>query len=149
MRKIVFSLLFLLVSLHLLADNPPRPTAIRVNGCEVSKVVTAIDMDEHHLILTWNDHTCLTGQIANLMVDLAHQNINAARLMSVSGIQRDQMTVEGLSPNTPLTVYNILGQRLLSQDNATSAIAVLDLRPLPTGIYLLQCGNAILKFVKR
>lgn len=148
MRKHFLIVFCCLCSLLCLPAANPRPTVIRVNGNEVSKVVTEISMDDDDLTLKWNDNTKVTGRLARLMVDLTKADINEALLMNVSGIQRDQMSIEGLTKGTPLYIYNLQGQLLLQQPVDKDLLSI-DIHSLNTGIYLLKNNNTILKFVKK
>ncbi len=148
MRKHFLIVFCCLCSLLCLPAANTRPVVIRVNGNEVSKVVTEISMDDDDLTLKWNDNTKLTGRLARLMVDLTKADINEALLMNVSGIQRDQMSIEGLTKGTPLYIYNLQGQLLLQQPVDKDLLSI-DIHSLNTGIYLLKNNNTILKFVKK
>lgn len=148
MRKHFLIVFCCLCSLLCLPAANPRPAVIRVNGNEVSKVVTEISMDDDDLTLKWNDNTKLTGRLASLMVDLTKADINEALLMNVSGIQHDQMSIEGLTKGTPLYIYNLQGQLLLQQPVDKDLLSI-DIHSLNTGIYLLKNNNTILKFVKK
>lgn len=148
MRKHFLIVFCCFCSLLCLPAANTRPTVIRVNGNEVSKVVTEISMDDDDLTLKWNDNTKLTGRLARLMVDLTKADINEALLMNVSGIQRDQMSIEGLTKGTPLYIYNLQGQLLLQQPVDKDLLSI-DIHSLNTGIYLLKNNNTILKFVKK
>lgn len=147
MRKIVLIVFGCLTTISLLAANP-RAAVIRVNGNEVSKVVTEVSMDDEHLTLKWNDNTLLTGRIARLMVDLTKSDINNAQLMNISGIQNDQMSIEGLTMGSPLYIYDLQGQLLMSQTVDQDLLSI-DIHNLNTGIYLLKNNNTVMKFVKR
>lgn len=148
MRKHFLIVFCCLCSLLCLPAANTRPVVIRVNGNEVSKVVTEISMDDDDLTLKWNDNTKLTGRLARLMVDLTKADINEALLMNVSGILRDQMSIEGLTKGTPLYIYNLQGQLLLQQPVDKDLLSI-DIHSLNTGIYLLKNNNTILKFVKK
>ncbi len=60
---------------------------------------------------------------------------------------RGQVTVKTIGlEGKPITVYSTIGKQVLAQA-MPSAEAVLDLRSLPTGIYLVRCGSHVARLV--
>lgn len=57
-------------------------------------------------------------------------------------------TLRGATPGADIRIYDLQGRLVLCQ-RATEGITLLDLSPLPAGIYCLHCGNSVARVVKQ
>lgn len=143
-RLYATAVLFVLATISLFARQP----LVRVNGFEVSKYVTSIDMEDNLLSLHWNDNTVLHGRLAEVMFELASKDcVDKAQLLSVSGVQSDRMKLEGLKPGSRIFVYDIMRNCVLNQ-SVDGNSTILDMSELNTGVYFLKNDNIVIKFVK-
>lgn len=84
-RRMAVAVVCLLMAVSSLEAKRPF---VRVNGFEVSKHVTAIEMEGNMMSLRWNDNTIMRGRLADVMINLAcHDCVDKARIFSVSGVQ--------------------------------------------------------------
>jgi hypothetical protein len=61
----------------------------------------------------------------------------------------NEMAFDGLPDGTTLDLYSSDGRKLRSERATQDQRTVVSLADLPTGTYILKCGNATYKFVKR
>ncbi len=144
-KKVALTVVFLLMTVVSLEAKRP---IIRVNGFEVSKYVTSIEMEGSLMSLRWSDNTVMHGRLANVMIELAcHDCVDKARILSVSGVQSATMRVEGLALGSNYSLYDLMGNCLVTRTVDQPVLSV-DVSHLTTGIYLLKCQNLVIKFVK-
>lgn len=145
MHRLCTTVVFLLLAAVTLFGRQPL---VRVNGFEVSKYVTSVDMEDNVLSLHWNDNTVLHGRMAEVMVDLASRNcLDKAQLLSVSGLQLGSMRIDGLKPGVRIQIYDIMGNCVLNHPVDGGSVT-LDLSKLNAGVYFAKCDNIVLKFAK-
>ena len=144
-RRIAVSVVCLLMAVGSLEAKRPF---VRVNGFEVSKHVTSIEMEGNMMLLRWDDNTVMRGRLADVMINLAcHDCVDKARILSVSGMQTSKMRVEGLTLGSTYSLYDLMGN-CLGTRTVDSPILSVDISHLTTGIYLLKCQSLVMKFVK-
>lgn len=145
MRRIAVAVVCLLMAVGSLEAKRPF---VKVNGFEVGKHVTSIEMEGNTMSLRWNDNTVMRGRLADVMISLAcHECVDKARILSVSGVQTTEMRVEGLTLGSTYSLYDLMGN-CLGTRTVDSPILSVDVSRLSTGIYLLKSQSLVMKFVK-
>ena len=61
----------------------------------------------------------------------------------------DQMAFDGLTPGTQMQLYAPDGKLLRTQKAETGKTAVVSLKGLPSGLYVVKIGDASYKFMKK
>ena len=128
-RRIAVAVVCLLMAVGSLEAKRPF---VRVNGFEVSKHVTSIEMEGNMMSLRWNDNTVMRGRLADVMINLACRDcVDKARILSVSGVQISKMRVEGLALGSTYSCRHrpsyhgyLLAQVPKSRDEVCQGIAV-------------------------
>ena len=122
---------------------------ILFNGTKPWRTVVMVSFDKDDIVLHWSDNTTMNDNMARLMLDLAStEGIDAARIQCVNGIYNDVVRLNGLIPNSTLSIYDICGIKQFETYVADSAMK-LDLSQLNTGVYLLKNKNMVVRFVKK
>ncbi|MCH3980394.1 MAG: T9SS type A sorting domain-containing protein [Prevotella sp.] len=147
MKHLCLTVLSLWLSIQAFAGI--ENTSISFNGNKADRYVTEVSYDENQVVLHWNDNTTMCDDVSNAMINLAcNQDLDKARLTSISGLYKDNITLEGIAPGSTVFVYDIQGRQLLHLD-VTQTKVDLDIKSLNTGIYLLKSQNDIIKFTKQ
>jgi hypothetical protein len=144
--RIVAIFIFLFMACLPIGAKTPN---IRVNGVEVYNKVTEITFDDNGILMRWNDNSTSSDACCLAILKLINSDhINDAQIFAVSGVQNNDMLLQGLVAGSTLYIYNLQGVLLMRQ-NVTGEDTQVNLSNLNTGIYLLKNGNTFLKFVKR
>jgi hypothetical protein len=143
-RLLILSILCLSLSTVQAKNN-----GFRVNGYSIYKEVTEIIFEDSRVLLKWNDSSISSDFCARTMYELLNADrINDAHIYAASGLQGDNITVDGLEIGTKVFIYDMNGRQLIVQPVSQKQTSV-NLSNLNTGIYLLKNQNTIMKFVKR
>lgn len=124
---------------------------LTVNGNVVEKVPTHITFEGDNVTVHYGDNTTSTHDMGDVsftfdtatgLTDLNTFTFNGAILGGA-------LEVSGLKGGTSVNVYSIAGHLAAAGAADTDGNASLDVSNLEAGVYVLQAGNNIVKFVKR
>ncbi len=124
---------------------------LTVNGTVVEKTPTHITFDGDNVIVHYGDNSTSSHD----MSDIAFMFDNSTDLSELQAftfngaIAGGMLEVGGVNAGTTVNVYSVAGQLAASGVADTDGNASLDVSNLEAGVYVLQAGNNIVKFVKR
>ena len=149
MKKKIIALLCLLMAGG--AATVSAAAILTVNGTVVEKVPTHITFDGDNVVVHYGDNTSSTHDMGDVsfmfdsltgLTDLKTFTFNGA-------INGGMLEVGGVNAGTTINVYSITGQLTATAVSDAEGNATLDVNDLAAGVYVLQAGNNIVKFVKR
>jgi len=121
---------------------------VRVNGVYPTKQVSSIRFGDNGVTLIWNDNTQWNNRLSYIICNiLASQDISKALIFSCNGIYHDKIVLSGLPLGSNIQIYDIQ-ERVVYHGTIESNQSNIDISNLNIGIYLIQSGNIIFKFVK-
>ena len=146
--RILLALLFM-VLFDVSAFAGTKDDVILFNGNKPYRTVVMVSFDKDDVVLHWSDNTTMSDNFARLMLELASTDgIDRARMQSVNGIYSDVVWLNGLIPDSQLSIYDFSGMKQYETYVSDRSMR-LDLRGLNTGVYLLKNKNMVVRFAKQ
>lgn len=147
MRNFLLMVFFCYFSVDMSAGTDNRE--ISINGSRADRIVTEISYEADNVTLLWSDNTTMCDKMAKVMTDIASgDDIDKAKIVSISGLYKDNLLIDGINPGSSLDIFDIQGKMLI-HDKAMTTSCRLDISNLNTGIYLLRADHEVIKFIKQ
>ena len=148
MKRLVFLLIWLLSAGSLMADDELRWYAITDTGAsiEMSKLGMLVAADDNiTFALVAADGTVLEDGVAS-----GSAGVEAIRpddgLRLINGVVSSQLVLTGAKGT--ISIFSANGTQVLSV-KASEGETCINVQTLPTGVYIVRCGKAAFKFMKK
>jgi hypothetical protein len=132
----------LLSALPALADGGQMLT---INGEKVEKAVVKMTFKGDYVVLHFADESSQTADMNAVALKL---DVSGTGIFSLKSVLGDKMHIDGLSPETEISVYDASGRMVLAA-KADKACATLSVKSLKSGVYVMKAGKQVVKFIKR
>ena len=155
MKRLVFLLIWLLSAGSLMADDELRWYAITDKGAsiEMSKLGMLVAADDNiTFALVAADGTVLEDGVASIRFELrdGSAGVEAVKpdggLRLINGVVSSQLVLTGAKGT--ISIFSANGAQVLSV-KACEGETRLNVQSLPTGVYIVKCGKAAFKFMKK
>lgn len=124
---------------------------LTIDGQKVEKTVATITFDGDNAILTFSDNSTSSHDLSSVSLDFSsdtHVGIADIAVGVLSVSVGESITLAGAPEGTPVKIYNMRGVAVKSITTLADE-TIIPLDGLEGGVYVLRCGNEIVKFVKR
>lgn len=147
MRKKIFVSALLSMSLCGFARAEVMQT-LTINGQKVEKVVSQLTFSGDNVVLHFEGSE-ESYPLNDVLIDFSSSaGIGALKTFQFGGIIDGQLNVVGLSDGTYVSIFDTSGKKVCAA-RVNSHEAVINVRGLNKGVYILMAGNQIVKFLKR
>ena len=156
MKRLVFLLIWLLSAGSLMADDELRWYAITDTGVsiEMSKLGMLVAADDNiTFALVAADGTVLEDGVTSIRFEQrdGSAGVEAIRpddglLHLINGVVSSQLVLTGAKGT--ISIFSANGAQVLSVQ-ANEGETRLNVQSLPTGVYIVKCGKAAFKFMKK
>ncbi|MBQ7422555.1 MAG: T9SS type A sorting domain-containing protein [Prevotella sp.] len=148
-KKNILFLLMVILSLTAYADEQD----LIINGETVGQIdVKRITFDGDMVIFTLSNDSQRTETLgSNTEISLVFDettNIADIQAFRLNAIVGNQLNIKGLAGDTNLAVYDATG-KLMASTRSNGSEATIDISHFRKGVYVLQAGNQVVKFVKQ
>ena len=155
MKRIGFILLCLLTAGSLAAEGLWYAVTDTGTSIEMSKVDMLVAADDNYTFaIVAVDGTVLIDDVAYIQFvqsETVPSGIIAARkddnLRLIHGVVSSQLLLTGAKGR--VSIYSANGTQVLSVQANEDGETVLNVQALPTGVYMVKCGKATFKFMKK
>ena len=122
---------------------------LTINGEAVEKAVTQITFDGDQAVLHFADETTESVDMNSVIMEfvVATGIDTKDNAFSLKGLVDGELNISGLETDR-ISIYDASGRMVLSS-RVSGNDARIDVRQLSPGMYILQAGNQIVKFMKR
>lgn len=122
---------------------------LTINGEAVEKAVTQITFDGDQTVLHFADETTESVDMNSVIMEfvVATGIDTKDNAFSLKGLVDGELNISGLETDR-ISIYDASGRMVLSS-RVSGSDARIDARQLRPGMYILQAGNQIVKFMKR
>ena len=155
MKRLVFLLIWLLSAGSLMADDELRWYAITDTGVsiEMSKLGMLVAADDNiTFALVAADGTVLEDGVASIRFEQrdGSAGVEAVKpdggLRLINGVVSSQLVLTGAKGT--ISIISANGAQVLSVQ-ASEGETCINVQTLPTGVYIVRCGKAAFKFMKK
>lgn len=122
---------------------------LTINGEAVEKAVTQITFDGDQAVLHFADETTESVDMNSIIIEfvVATGIDTKDNAFSLKGLVDGELNISGLETDR-IRIYDASG-RMVHSSHISGSDARIDVRQLRPGMYILQAGNQIVKFMKR
>ena len=155
MKRLTFLLIWLLSAGSLMADDELRWYAITDTGTsiEMSKLGMLVAADDNiTFALVAADGTVLEDGVASIRFEQrdGSAGVEAVKpdggLRLINGVVSSQLVLTGAKGT--ISIISANGAQVLSVQ-ASEGETCINVQTLPTGVYIVRCGKAAFKFMKK
>ena len=155
MKRLVFLLIWLLSAGSLMADDELRWYAITDTGVniEMSKLGMLVAADDNiTFALVAADGTVLEDGLTSIRFEQRDGSVGVEAirpddgLRLINGVVSSQLVLTGAKGT--ISIFSANGAQVLSVQ-ANEGETRLNVQSLPTGVYIVKCGKAAFKFMKK